>query len=146
MVHIPAQVRVSIWVTVRKVNGIQVKLCSVLKGQAIIILSIAVIVRLQRIDVLVQDLIRTEVFVAAECRRVLILKCALYPVCLVISNILAIALPAELAPFACVEERVDHGLHALGVGRVRLHEVHEVEAVGLVLARVLNSEVEPLSK
>ena len=130
----------------RNINGIQVKLCRVLKGEAIIILSIAIVIWLQSIDVLVQNLVRTEVFVAAECRRVLVLECTLYPICLVISNILAIALPAELASFACVEERVHDRLHALGVGRVRLHEVHEVEAVGLVLARVLNTEVEPLSK
>jgi len=50
----------------RKVNCVKVKLGCVFKCQAIIILTVSIIIWLQSIDILIEDLERTEFFVAAE--------------------------------------------------------------------------------
>ena len=67
LIHVPAQIRVSVWVAVREVHGIKVVLGRVLERQAIVVLAIAVVIWLQRVDVLVEDLVRAEFFVATEC-------------------------------------------------------------------------------
>jgi hypothetical protein len=84
----------------RKVHGIKVELGCVLERQAIVILAITIVVWLQRIDILVEDLVRAEFFVATKCRWVLILESALYPIGLIIGNILALTLPPKLASLA----------------------------------------------
>ena len=52
----------------REIYSVAVELGRPLKGQAIIILSVAVVVWLQGVDVLVQDLVWAELLVATESR------------------------------------------------------------------------------
>jgi hypothetical protein len=68
MIDVSAQICICIWVAMRKVHGIKVELGCVLERQAIVILAITIVVWLQRIDILVEDLVRAEFFVATKCR------------------------------------------------------------------------------
>ena len=65
------------------------------------------------------------------------------PSILIISNIKAISLPADASSF-CFFDRVHQRPHSVGVCRVRLHQVDNVEAVRVVLPRVLYLEIVPL--
>ena len=49
-----------------EIDSVHVVLGRVFKGQAVVVLSIAIVVRLQRIYVLIQNLVGTELFVATE--------------------------------------------------------------------------------
>ena len=129
-----------------EVNCVAIELGGVLKGQAIIILAVPIIVGLQSVYILVQDLVWVELFVSAEGRRVLVLESALGPSCLVVCNVLALALPTDLAAFPCVRDRVHQWPHTLRVRGVRLHEVAKIESVGLVFSSVLYAEIVPLRK
>lgn len=76
----------------------------------------------------------------------MILESALNPIGLIIGNILALTLPPKLASLAGIQDGVHNWLHALRVCRVGLHEVDEVETIGLILTRVLYSKVKPLGE
>ena len=62
---------------------------------------------------------------------------------MVVSDVVTVSLPPNPA-FLSLLYRVDQRLHALVVSGLRLHEVDDVEAIGLVLACVLHPEVVPL--
>ena len=51
----------------REVHRVAVVFGRVLERQAVVILAIAIVVWLQCVDILVEDLVRAEFFVAAEC-------------------------------------------------------------------------------
>ena len=76
----------------------------------------------------------------------MILVSTLYPIGLIISNILTIALPSKLASFTSVHKRVHNWLHTFRIRRIGLHEVYEIQSISLIFARVLYSEVEPLGE
>ena len=143
---IPAQVRVGVGVAMCEVDRVAIGLGRVLEGQAVIVLAVAVVVGLQGVDILIHNLIGTELLVAAERRRVLILEGSLRPIRLVVRNVLAFSLPAKLGALRRVPQGVDQRSHAFSVRRFRLHEVDQVEPVRLVLASVLDSEVVPLGE
>ena len=74
----------------------------------------------------------------------MVLEGSLGSVGLVVSNVLALPLPAELTALVGVPQRVRQGPHALRVRGVRLHEIAKIEPVSLILPRVLYPEVVPL--
>ena len=64
---------------------------------------------------------------------------------LVITDVVAVALPTYAALLLRLPPGIDQRLHPLVVGALRLDEVDDVELIGYVLARVADLEEEPLS-
>lgn len=50
----------------RKIYRVAIGLGGILEGQAIVVLSIAIVIGLQSIDILIQDLIWAELLVSAK--------------------------------------------------------------------------------
>ena len=146
LIHVPDQIRIRIRITMCNVNCVKVKLGCVLEGQAIIILTVPVIVWLQGVDILIEDLERTEFFVATEGRGVLVFKASFCTVCLIICNVLTITLPPISTSFSCVQYGINYGFHTLCICRIWFHEVNYIESICLSLTCILYSKVKPLGK
>lgn len=68
-----------------------------------------------------------------------------FPSILIISYIKAVSLPAD-ASCLSLFDRVHQRPHPVGVCRVRLHQIDNIEAICVVFSCVLNLEIVPLGE
>ena len=78
-------------------------------------------------------------------RGILILEGFLLSPSLVVSDVLAVSLPTDICHLGILDG-IDQGSHTLIVGGIWLHEVDQIESIGLIFPCVFDSEVIPLAE